>query len=92
NADIAVALARVDQARAASRNAGAARLPAGQVSGSVARAEQSIDSGLGRLSRYVPTLSRAQSEAVLSASLGWDLDLAGELRNGQRAARADAVA
>lgn len=92
NADIAVALARVDQARAASRNAGAARLPAGQVSGSVARAEQSIDSGLGRLSRYVPTLSRAQSEAVLSASLGWDLDLAGELRNGQRAARADTVA
>ncbi|WP_408590943.1 efflux transporter outer membrane subunit [Novosphingobium sp.] len=92
NTDVAVALARVDQARAASRANGAARLPSGQVSGSLARAEQSLDSGLGRLTRYVPTLSRTQNEAVLSASLGWDLDLAGGLRKGQQAARADAVA
>lgn len=91
NPDVEGALARIDQARAMARSAGAARLPSGQVSGSIARAEQSIDNGLGRLSRYVPTLARTQDAATLSASLGWDLDLAGGLRNGARAARADLV-
>lgn len=92
NPDIEGALARVDQARGASKAAGAGRLPSGQVSGSVARAEQSLDSGLGRLTRYVPSLSRTQDQATLSASLGWDLDLAGGLRKGAQAAQADALA
>ncbi len=90
--DIAAAAARIDQARAAARAAGAARFPSGAVNGTLARAEQSIDSGLGRITRFVPTLGRTQNAAQLAASLGWDLDLAGGLRHGQQAALAEAVA
>ena len=92
NADLAAALARITQARAAARAAGAGRWPSGQISGSVARTEQSLDSGMGRLGRYVPSLSRTQDAATLTASLGWDLDLAGGLRHGAKAAQADLVA
>ncbi|WP_295531332.1 TolC family protein [Novosphingobium sp. Chol11] len=90
--DVAAAAARIDQARAAAKAAGAARFPSGAVNGSAARAEQSIDSGIGRLTRFVPTLDRTQDQALLSASLGWDLDLAGGLRRSQQAALADAAA
>jgi len=90
--DVAAAAARIDQARAAAKAAGTARFPSGAVNGSLARAEQSIDSGIGRLTRFVPTLDRTQDQAQLAASLGWDLDLAGGLRRGQQAALAEAAA
>ena len=90
--DMAQAMARIDQAQAAARAAGAGKFPSGSVNGSLARAEQSLDSGLGQLSRYVPTIQRTQDAATLNASLGWDLDLAGGIRNGARTARADLAA
>lgn len=90
--DLAAAVARVDQAQAAARAAGAGRLPIGEVNGTLARSEQSLRSGLGQLSRYVPTIERTQDMASLHATLGWDLDLGGGLRGNARAARADVVA
>lgn len=90
--DLAGAVARIDQARAAARAAGARRLPIGEVNGSLARSEQSLRSGLGQLSRYVPTIERTQDMASLDATLGWDLDLGGGLLGNARAARADVVA
>ena len=46
NTDIAMALARLDQARSAARAAHAALLPQGQAQGTLARQRQSIDSGV----------------------------------------------
>ncbi len=92
NSDIAVALARLDQARAAAQVSGAARLPAAQASASVARQRQSLDSGLGQLTRYVPTLSRTQNQGEIGVGASWDIDFAGALAGQERAAKADAVA
>lgn len=92
NADIAGALARLDQARAAAGGAHAARLPVGQTQDSVARQRQSIDSGLGRLVPYVPGLSRVQNQGDLGVSAQWDIDFAGGLAGQDHAATADAIA
>ena len=90
--DIAVALARVDQARALARAARASRLPSGQFNGTLARQRQSLDSGLGQLTRYVPTLSRTQNQGDAEAGITWDLDLAGGIAAQARGAGADALA
>lgn len=92
NPDIDVALARVEQARAATGFAKAAQLPSATVSGSLARSRQSLEDGLGRLSSYVPGFGRTQDRADLGLNLSWDLDLAGGLRRQSEAARADLVA
>lgn len=89
--DIAAALARLDQARAAARDARGARLPSLTSTDSVARQRQSLDSGLGRLVQYVPSISRTQNQGDLGVTLGWDADLAGGLSATARAARADAA-
>ncbi|MBC2652884.1 TolC family protein [Novosphingobium flavum] len=90
--DLPGALARIDQAQAAARAVGAGRFPSGTVNGSLARTEQSLENGLGQLTRFVPTINRTQDTASLNATLGWDLDLGGGVKNGARAARADLVA
>lgn len=92
NTDIAVALARLDQARASARIARAGELPSGQAQGTLARQRQSIDSGLGRLVPYVPGLSRVQNQGDAGISASWDIDFAGGLTGQTRAANADAVA
>ena len=91
NTDIAVALARLDQARSAARAAHAALLPQGQAQGTLARQRQSIDSGLGRLVPYVPGLSRVQNQGDAGLSVKWDIDFAGGIAAQGRAAQADAV-
>ena len=92
NLDIAGALARFDQARAAAGEAHAARQPAGQTQDTLARQRQSIDSGLGRLVPYVPGLSRVQNQGDLGVSASWDIDFAGGLAGREHAAHADALA
>ncbi len=92
NPDIAGALARLDQARAAAGGARAARLPAGETQDTIARQRQSIDSGLGRLVPYVPGISRVQNEGDLGVSASWDIDFAGGLAGRQHAAQFDAQA
>ena len=89
NPDVDVALARVEQARAAAGMAKAGQLPSANITGSLARSQQSLDDGLGRLSRYVPGFGRTQDRAAAAIEAGWDIDLAGGLRRGREAALAD---
>jgi NodT family efflux transporter outer membrane factor (OMF) lipoprotein len=89
NLDIAQAVARLSQSRAALRTANAALLPSGQISGTAAHAHQSQETPTGRLLANAPGAQRDGElyEANLGAS--WEIDLFGGLRRGQEAARAD---
>jgi len=89
NLDMAVASARVAQARASLRLADAALLPAGNVGAQGARTYQSVEAPLGRVLNSTPGFDRSGSyyEANLGAS--WEIDLFGGLRRGQEAARAE---
>jgi NodT family efflux transporter outer membrane factor (OMF) lipoprotein len=89
NLTIEQALARVDQSRGSLGIANAALLPSGEADAAVARSKQSLNSGLGQLSRYVPTLKRSVDFGQLRLSASWELDFAGGLRRQREAARAD---
>jgi NodT family efflux transporter outer membrane factor (OMF) lipoprotein len=92
NLDLAAALARVQQARAAAREAGAQLLPSFDLNGQATRIHQSLESPVGQIASHVPGFSRNQSlyDAGLGAS--WELDLFGGLRRGREAASAEADA
>ncbi|HEY2404037.1 MAG TPA: TolC family protein [Steroidobacteraceae bacterium] len=92
NLDLAAALARVQQARAAAREAGAQLLPTFDLNGQASRIHQSLESPIGQIANYVPGFNRDQSlyDAGLGAS--WELDLFGGLRRGKEAASAEARA
>ena len=83
NADLRVAFANLDAARAALRQAQAARLP-----------QTVIESGLTvDGTRDQPSASAVPStDWDLAATASWDVDLFGRLRGGALAARADAEA
>ncbi|MGN6579773.1 MAG: efflux transporter outer membrane subunit [Bordetella sp.] len=89
NLDLAQARARVTQARAALGGSDAALLPSGNVSGSAARAYQSVETPTGRLLNATPNYERWGNayEADLGAS--WEIDIFGGLRRGREAALAD---
>ncbi|HEY6869646.1 MAG TPA: TolC family protein [Novosphingobium sp.] len=88
NPDLGQALARVDQARARAGLVRAGQLPAGEVSGTLARTRQSLEAGLGQISRYVPSFDRMADAAQLGASARWEIDLAGGQRREREAALA----
>ncbi|MFN3425046.1 MAG: efflux transporter outer membrane subunit [Novosphingobium meiothermophilum] len=88
NLSVEQALARLDQARATLRGTGAARLPAAEAGATAARAQQSLNAGIGQLSRFVPDLPRTVNNGAATISASWDLDLAGGLRRREEAARA----
>ncbi len=92
NLDLAAALARVQQARGAAREAGAQLLPTVDLNGQATRIHQSLQSPLGQIASEVPGFKRDQSlyDAGLGAS--WELDLFGGLRRGREAASAEADA
>ncbi|KAF1047844.1 MAG: Outer membrane protein OprM [Herbaspirillum frisingense] len=89
NLDLSAALARVEQARAAARVAGARRLPEGDLSGQAARARQSLQSPLGEIARTFPGYQRTQNLFELDGGASWELDLAGALKRGAQAADAE---
>jgi len=92
NLDLAAALARVQQARAAAREAGAQLLPTLDLNGQAARIHQSLESPTGQIASHLPGFNRNQS--IYDAGLGasWELDLFGGLRRGKEAASAEADA
>jgi NodT family efflux transporter outer membrane factor (OMF) lipoprotein len=92
NLDLAAALARVQQARAVAREAGAQLLPTIHLNGQVTRTHQSLESPIGQIANHVPGFNRDQS--LYDAGLGssWELDLFGGLRRGKEAASAEADA
>ena len=92
NLDLAAALARVQQARAAAREAGAQLLPTFDVNGHATRIHYSLESPVGQIAGPLPGFNRNQS--IYDAGLGavWELDLFGGLRRGREAASAEADA
>ena len=92
NLDLAAALARVDQARAGARAAGAQRLPSGDLTAQVAPLRQSLDSPIGSIGRHLPGYKRDQTLYDVGAGASWEIDLFGALRRGAEAASAQAQA
>jgi NodT family efflux transporter outer membrane factor (OMF) lipoprotein len=92
NLDLAAAIARVDEARAAAREAGAQLLPTADLSPQAARVHESLESPIGAVARHLPGFQRDQSEFDVDAVASWEIDLFGGLRRGAEAATAEAQA
>lgn len=90
NLDLAAALARVEQARAAAREAGAQLLPAGAAIGSATPLRQSLNSPIGAIGRHLPGYERNQTLYDADVGAQWEVDLSGGLRRGAEAARDEA--
>ena len=88
NLDLAQAIARVQQARAAAGIARAALLPSGELNASAATSHQSIETPIGRIEQALGVDRNGNLyEADVGAS--WEADVFGGLRRGRQAALAD---
>jgi NodT family efflux transporter outer membrane factor (OMF) lipoprotein len=92
NLDLAEARARLVQSRAVAKAAGAALLPAANLSGSVADGRQSLLGPLGEIGGHLPGYPRDYDDYALNAGAAWDIDLFGVLHRARQAAVADAKA
>lgn len=92
NLDLAAAMTRVQQARAAARGAGAQRMPSGNLNASTTTLYQSTESTTGRLASHLPGYSRTQNYYDLGFMASWETDLFGGLKRGAEAATAEAQA
>lgn len=92
NLDLAGALARVRQARAAASAAGAQLLPTADFTPQVAKDRQSLESPTGAIGRHLPGYQRDQTQYDVGAAASWEIDLFGGLRRGEEAANAEAEA
>lgn len=92
NLDLAASMARVQQARAAAKQAGAQRLPNVSGSTSTTSLHQSTESQFGRISPVIPGYDRDQNYYDLGISASWEADLFGGIRKGAQAATAEAQA
>ncbi len=86
NLDLAASLARVDQARAAAKEAGARLKPSGTLNAQSTSFRQSLESPVGRYAGAFPTFSQNQSYLDLGVAASWEIDLFGGLRRGAEAA------
>jgi len=89
NLDLAQAAARVAQARAGLGAANAALLPSGTVSGSAARAHQSVETPVGQVLNAAPGYDRWGNAYEANLEASWEVDIFGGLRRGREAALAD---
>src|SRR5438876_2714105 len=92
NLDLAAAMTRVQQARAAAQGAGARRTPSGNFYASTTTLYQSTESMTGRLASHLPGYSRTQNYYDLGFIASWETDLFGGLKKGAEAANAEAQA
>jgi NodT family efflux transporter outer membrane factor (OMF) lipoprotein len=92
NLDLAAAMTRVQQARAAAQGAGARRTPSGNLYASTTTLHQSTESMTGRLASHLPGYSRTQNYYDLGFIASWETDLFGGLKKGAQAATAEAQA
>jgi len=92
NLDLAAAMARVDQARAAAREAGAQLAPQGSLDAQVVQQHQSTKGALGEIASQSPGYTRTQTLETLGVGASWELDIAGGLHRGAEAADAEAQA
>lgn len=89
NLDLQQARARVLQARAALKNANAALLPSGQISGQAGENYQSLETPIGRIANTFPQFQRSTEIYELDATASWELDVFGGRDAARDAARAD---
>lgn len=89
NLDLAASGARVEQARAAAKAAGAKRAPNIELEGNTNSLRQSLDSPVGRVGSALPGFHRDQTYIDLGIGATWETDLFGGLRRGAQAARAE---
>ncbi|MBB4639939.1 efflux transporter outer membrane subunit [Rhizorhapis suberifaciens] len=89
NLDLQQATARVTQARAALKNANAALLPSGQLSGQASELYQSKETSIGRLASSFPGFDRETQSYEANLGASWELDLFGGNDAARDAARAD---
>ena len=92
NLDLQQAIARVDQARAVAREAGAKLLPSGSANASATHLHQSLTGPIGSIARHLPGYDRDQNFFDPGVGAQWEIDLFGGLRRGQEAARDEAEA
>jgi len=92
NLDLAAALARVNQARAAAAGAGAQLLPTVDFAATAIAERQSLQGNLGTIASQVPTYRRDIHEYTLGPAASWEIDIFGGLRRGAAASRAEAEA
>jgi NodT family efflux transporter outer membrane factor (OMF) lipoprotein len=92
NLDLAAAIARVDQARAVAREAGAKLLPTGTAAASASPLRQSLNSPIGTIAHHLPEYDRNQTLYDADVGAQWEIDLFGGLRRGAEAARDEAAA
>jgi NodT family efflux transporter outer membrane factor (OMF) lipoprotein len=88
NLDLAQAIARVQQARAAAGIARAALLPSAELNASAATAHQSIETPIGRIEQSLG-INRDGNLYEGDAGASWEVDVFGGLRRNQQAALAD---
>src|SRR6266853_1150075 len=86
NLDLAAALTRVEQARAAAREAGGRLKPSGALNAQSTSSRQSLESPFGRIAGTFPGFDRNQSYLDLGVAASWEIDLFGGLRHGAQAA------
>src|SRR5437016_12890419 len=92
NLDLAAAMTRVQQARAAAQGAGARRLPSGSLNASTTSLYQSTEGMTGRLGSHLPGYSRTQNYYDLGFIARCETELFGCLKRGAQAATAEAQA
>lgn len=89
NLDLALASARVAQARAGLSSADAALLPTFNVGAQAARSYQSVETPLGKVLNSKPGYDRNGSAYEVNVGTSWELDVFGGLKHGRDAALAD---
>lgn len=92
NLDLAAALARVQQARAAAAGADAQLLPNIDADAQATAERQSLESPIGRIARGGQGYKRDQQEYTVGGAASWEIDLFGGLRRGASAANDEAQA
>ena len=92
NLNLAAALARVHQARAAARGAGAQLMPTADLAGSATFEHQSLRGLLGTIAGGLPTFVRNPQEYMVGPAASWEIDLFGGLRRAAAASRDEAQA
>src|SRR5215831_18652712 len=92
NMDLAASLTRVEQARAAAKEAGARLKPSSTLNAQSTSLRQSLESPIGRVAGTSPGFDRNQSYLDLGVAASWEIDLFGGLRRGVEAASAEVQA
>src|SRR6185503_617491 len=92
NIDLAAALARVDESRAAAAGAGARLKPSGELGASSTFARQSLRGNFGNVASGVPSFRRDIHEYTVGPAASWEIDLAGGLRRAATASREESEA